>query len=254
MPKIASGLALAALGTGANNMRYYEIVEMAPSPEVRAMPLYHGTKTEEAAKSILANGIQPGAVDRGKGHLAPVAGKVYLTPSIEYATIYALGGVWMTHKMRPEYLKGSQYGYVFVIDGNALTHIQPDEDSVGEFIYKHSERKRNPITGRYIGWEFRPDGVDEQEKRRVYYNVKNLMTPRQYVGSCDGYIAAHAAGGKRALKKLSDQDKACLVKWGSHIAHDGAITPVACWKIDKMRSVEIAKDGSNFFDIAERIL
>jgi hypothetical protein len=235
-------------------VRYHEIIEMAPSPEVKAMPLYHGTKTEEAARNILANGIQPGALTQGRGHLAPVAGKVYLTPSIEYATIYALGGVWMTHAMRPELLKGSQFGYVFVVDGNALTDIQPDEDSVGEFIGKHSERKRNPITGRYIGWDFRSDGVDDQAKRMVYHNIKHSMTPRQYEASCEGFIAAQAAGGKRALKRLSNEDKANLVKWGAHIAHDGAIHPVACWKIDKMRSAEIAKDASNFFDIAERVL
>lgn len=234
-------------------MRYREIIEMAPSPEVKAMVLYHGTKWETAAQSIFANGIQPGSIQQGKGHLAPVAGKVYLTPSIEYATIYALGGVWMAHKMRPEYTTESQYGYVFVVDGNSLTHIQPDEDSVGEFIGKHSQRKKNPINGRYVGWDFRSDGVDDYQKEMVYHNIKSLMTPRQYLGSCEGFTAAQAAGGKRALKKLSDSDKANLVKWGAHIAHDGAVEPVACWRIDKMRSEEIAKDCSNFFQIAERI-
>ena len=63
----------------------------APANDLRNITFYHGTKLTVAANSILKNGLQPGAMKQERGHLAPVAGKVYLTPTLSYAIIYALG-------------------------------------------------------------------------------------------------------------------------------------------------------------------
>jgi hypothetical protein len=232
--------------------------EVEASADLRASRLYHGTKTQTAAEVILRDGIRPGVTTPGKRGLAvPVVGKVYLTTSIEYACIYAIGGVFMGHDFfsaRPEKLeRDGRYGFVFVVNGEDLADVQPDEDSVGEFVMKHTDRS---FDSSYVGWRyaFRPDGIEDQRKRMVWHNIRHGMTSLQFKKAVDGEVAYQAAGGKRALRSLPDQDKMDLIRWGAHIAHEGIIRSVEAWRIDKMRTREIARDASNFFEIAERVL
>src|SRR5574343_66692 len=80
------------------------IDEVAPYDEMRGTKYYHGTPTTAAAKSIIASGqINPGHEKQGRGLLAPVAGRAYLTSDLEYAAIYALGGVFMGHNYPEKY-------------------------------------------------------------------------------------------------------------------------------------------------------
>lgn len=236
-------------------MRYHEIInEMPmPTPEMRSQRYYHGTKTTAAAEGILANGLK-GVEIQGRGKLDPVAGRVYMTPSIEYATIYALGGVMMGHEYFGRDLAAEPYGYVFVISGDVLGDVQPDEDSIGEFVSSHTEWKLDERRIRR-GFDFKHDRNDPEnaQKAAVWYAIKAAMTPKQFDDAAEGYVAQQASGGKRALKKLTDAQKMLLLKWGAHLAADGVVKPSECWRIEKKRCIELKKDASNFFEIAERV-
>lgn len=238
-------------------MRWTEIVgEAAPTDDMRGRRYYHGTARSDAAESIMRTGIQPGAIQQGRGRLDPVAGKVYVTPSIEYACIYALGGVGMGVKMSDGWInKNGPYGYVFVIDGNDLGDVQPDEDSIGDWLMKNTVDGWDNSTKpwRRLPRVFKPSGEEDDRKREVWHNIRYSFTDKQFADAVEGLIAAQAAGGKRALKRLSDRDKLDLIRWGAHIAHHGPIKPIECWRIDKRRSQEIARDASNFFEIAEKV-
>lgn len=230
-----------------------QLVEMpTPTPEMKATRYFHGTKTTAAAESIMAHGLKGVEVQK-RGQLSPVAGRVYMTPSIQYATIYALGGVLMGSTYFEQRPPEDRYGYVFVISG-IDADVQPDEDSIGEFAANHSVAVENERRIR-TGWRFdsNPSDPDNEEKRRVWTIIFNAMTPTQRVKAFDGYYAYQAAGGKRALKILSDHDKMLLLKWGAHLAVAGVVSPSECWRIDKLRAKELAEDSSNFFEIAERI-
>ena len=54
---------------------------------------FHGCSVEESARKIMTEGLVPGTIvgSKDRGFLTPMGGKVYLTPSIGYACIYALG-------------------------------------------------------------------------------------------------------------------------------------------------------------------
>ena len=68
-----------------------------------------------------------------------------------------------------------------------------------------------------------------------------------------GEYDAWAAGGKVLLDEMSDDQKLYLLDFDAHVAHTGNLIPKETWRIDRGKTPELAKDGSNFFDVAERI-
>ena len=109
-----------------------------PSSTMRTQTFYHGTANSSSGLQILEQGlvIPPEEKTMQKNFMKPVVGKVYLTPSIQYAIIYALGGDMAGHDLPPNWLvKEGRYGYLFQINGIDLEDVQPDEDSVGEILY-----------------------------------------------------------------------------------------------------------------------
>jgi len=204
----------------------------APSSAQQTQTFYHGTPDEQAGQQILQQGlvIPPEEKAMQNGFMRPVAGKVYLTPSIQYALIYALGGDMAGHQLRPEWITKSRYGYVFQINGADLQDVQPDEDSVGELLYHKNA----------------PYWLQNMAERRVAPNrLKKLL---------DGEYAYFASVGKQLLRVMSPAQKAELMTLGGHVAHTGPTKPSAAWRVDRSRSQEFARDGSNFFQIAEKVL
>lgn len=229
-------------------VRYYEFAnlkEMAkPTQELTSKTYYHGTSTENAAKSIIRNGIEPGQITISRAKLAPVAGKVYVTPKLNYAIIYAIGGDLAGSDISNwDQVKKEPYGYVFETSGSELNDIEPDEDSIGGWLHDNTKNGA-----------FHPTNVEDIDlKKMVYHNIKHAMTPKQYNDSIDGLYTAWASGGKRALTKLSDHDKLLLIKWGAHVAHHGNIKPNKVYKFEKIKAKLLNRDGSNFFELAEEI-
>ena len=206
---------------------------------------YHGTPKEANAKSIMANGIKVPDLSTRSGNLKPVEGKVYITPKISYASIYAIGGSIAGSKASEWMLKDyGQYGYLFVIDGQQLKDIQPDEDSIGEMIFN--------------GVETQEDWLDDLARDELQYedyddDDQDLGYNSLYDAVMGGEYDAWAAAGKIVLGSMTDEEKLELIDLGAHIAHTGNLMPKETWRFDRNLTVELAKDGSNFFDLAERI-
>lgn len=208
------------------------ILEMAaPREEDRAKTYFHGTPDEHAAQEILRSGhIMPGNPNgTRKGLLAPVKGKTYITPHLHYGQIYAIGGDMAGHKWDKQ-----GHGYLFTVKGEHLQHIQPDEDSVGEMAAKHARGEAHQDLP-FLGTMMRSLNPSTQKKMK------------------EGWYAQWASGGKQMLRQMSDAHKHALIDRGAHIAHDGPLPIDQAWKIDKSKTHLLKKDGSNFFDIAERV-
>jgi len=232
-------------------MRYNEIVEASPNDTLISGTFYHGCPVEAKAEQIIQHGIQPQDASlknqRPNGYMTPVKGRVYLTPQLQYAICYALGGDYAGHQPSDSMLKyGGQYGYLFVIPGSELSDIQPDEDSIGDFFYKNTKYTRGSNAITY-------NGVNDNEIKTIWTFIFKNLTEKQRIKICQGEYAFYAQGGKRVVKNMPDWMKLKLIELGSHIANEGGIIPSQVWKIDKRKSYDLKEDGSNFFDIAERI-
>lgn len=215
-----------------------DLLEMAaPTEELRSKKYYHGTSSEKAGLGILRDGIKPGDLVMPERHkpvkgpnLVPVAGKVYLSPTIMYAQMYALGGDIAGQ------VNEKGFGYLFIVDGKQLQDIQPDEDDVGQMA---AEQLKDP----------KPDPT----LKTLAVLAQAYLTKNQLYKLKDGEYSMYAHTGKKIMKYLSDADKIKLISLGANVAHTGAIQPESAWKIDKSRTTELKRDGSNFFDIAEKV-
>lgn len=211
--------------------------EMAPVPDdMKSWTFYHGTH-QQAGEAILASGvIKPGAVKQGRGQLDPVAGRTYMTKDIKYAQIYAIGGDMAgSTNWQPKGRDGTKndYGYVFGVSGHHLGDIQPDEDSVGEMAVS---KETSPI------------------HRRLAYLNDSLNSPERIRKMKWGEYAHWAAGGKKILKHMGPQEKIEAIKAGAHVAAEGEVPITSAWRIHKDKIPMLKRDGSNFFDHAEKIL
>lgn len=201
-----------------------------PRPIDLAKVYYHGTSKEAGVLRIMAEGLLPDMRPDAKGFLKPVTGRVYLTPRLGYALIYALGGDMAGHVLLPSmFERDGLYGYVMVIPGSELRDLQPDEDSVGELLYDKN-----------IPW--------------LVSLARQILTPNQLSKALSGEYSWQANAGKKLLKWMTDEQKLALIDAGAHVAHGGKVQPSQCWRIDKRQSKDYARDGSNLFQLAERIV
>lgn len=219
------------------------LLEMAaPRPiDLRAV-YYHGTPRKANAESIMANGIKAPDLATRDGYLRPVEGKVYITRDLAYAQVYALGGDFAGNVVSPVFKGLGQYGYVFVIDGKELKDIQPDEDSVGEMIYNEEIEWLDELAQDILKYE----EYDDFGQDLGYGNLYDAIMGGEY--------DAWAAGGKVLVAEMSDDQKLYLIDYDAHVAHTGNLIPKETWRIDRSKTPGLKKDGSNFFELAERIL
>ena len=221
-------------------MRLINLFEAEPLQTHLEKTYYHGTPSEESFNEILKHGLKPGDitsvkdVSKSKENLNPVKGHVYITSDIGYAQIYAIGGDYAgSTSIKPE----RKYGYVFVIDGAELKDIQPDEDEVGELIWK----------------------VATKETHDPLINVKYIpllskkLTDRQFKKFMDGEYVMWAHLGKKLLQDMPDSDKIHFINLASNIAHHGNLNFKEAWRIDLEKIPELKRDGSTFFKLAERV-
>lgn len=231
--------------------RLVSLLEMAaPNTAVRAKTYYHGTNKEERGLAIIKDGyLKPGAITQSRSALAPVAGKVYITPHLSYALIYALGGdiagtnswgYWMRTK------HPSQYGYVFEIPAHNLTDVQPDEDSIGEILYDLMHSNELNRLNKYDETTWKQHWLVQLAKR--------FLTQNQLRKIYSGEYATWAQAGKNLLKRMNDAQKLDLINYPQvHVAHSGKVEFKRVWRIDKNKAEEFKRDGSNFFEVAELV-
>lgn len=210
----------------------------APRAADKSKLYFHGTSSEKAGQSILKNGIEPGNIvmperyKKSKGpNLTPVQGKVYITPDLAYAQMYAIGGDIAGHDMGE-----TGIGYLFVINGNDLRNIDPDEDSIGQLASEAANGNKYST-----------------ELRWLANLARQKLTVGQWKKLLDNDYVMYAHAGKKLLPFLSDEQKLQLIDLGAHVAHAGKLIPIKAYKIDLTRTKDLKRDASNFFDVAERV-
>lgn len=216
---------------------------------------YHGTSTQSFGEQIIKEGIiKPGNTNINRGSkLTPMIDMTYATPSIETACTYALGGIMMGVKTYETSLKNGQFGFIFEIDSNSFTDIKPDEDFVGELIY-FLEKNPNYYTDEM--WLNTKKWMNNNPSDVQFFLslAKSNLTDNQY-RKCIRYddYADFAVAGKKLNKILPNDFMKKIIQLGCPIANKGSLKISNAWKIDKNKSIEIKKDASNFFDIAEKV-
>jgi len=243
------------------------LLNETPMPEYihKRRKYYHGTSSEQAALSIMKEGIKVQYYDKGKGvNLIPVSGRNYITADLHYAIIYALGGVCLGTNPPPSVNEENRYGYVFIIKGNQLGDIQPDEDVIGETIMKVFSWGTSYDPGtlkrslKYVASKNRKKFIknvfNDMNLRTMLklYAMKHL-TDKQLSKLKDGEYDMFAHTGKKLVKLLPEKTLLTLITHGAHIANDSVLQPFEAWKIDKFRCKELKENGSNFFQIAEKV-
>lgn len=224
------------------------------APETRAKTYYHGTCCEDKALSILRDGLDPSKTEvkygAKKPFLRPIDGHVYVTPNPGYAMIYALGGdVAGTDFFSSQYGKNfiekdGRYGFLFVIRGEDMTDAVPDEDDVGAIV-------GSLLSGhRYQKFDW---ALIDTVAYRLKSEAEINFSPSTLRRVKDGDMAWCAKVGKKLLKVLPQNVLQVLIKANSSLAHSGHLKVSECWKIDKTRCAELAKDGSNLKSIGERV-
>ena len=222
-----------------------------PRPQDVERTYWHGTDTLAKAAGICKEGIKAREISSRK-HLAPVKGKVYMTPNARTGLIYAMNGIMMGHKPWRKYDGVDRFGVVFEISGSDLGDIQPDEDSVGEILYT--------VVKYFKTGELENSGIDMTEEQVnglgwLHRLAKFHLTPTQFhrLERYDDY--AHLSGaGKKLLNFMNDSMKLNLIDLGAHIANEGKrIVPRYGWLVDKTESEKYSKDAGNFFEVAKRM-
>ena len=182
--------------------------------------------------------------------IRPVAGRVYLAESLEYAMCYAIGGDMAGHDATSLIKSNGQFGYVFVFSGESFGDVQPDEDSIGDFLARWWS------TGDY--WrEHYPDWFRNAERsgymRQLSLLAQQKLTDNMIAKVKDGECAWQAKAGKKLVPFMSDELKLGLIDLGAHIAQEGTIRPVKCFRFDRNDVPKMKRDGSNFFNIATEV-
>jgi hypothetical protein len=216
------------------------------TPTVLSRDYYHSTPDSKAGESIVRDGLiipRPGKA--GKSFLAPRKDFVYMAPTLYSAAIYALGGVLMGHNYPEERWQGrGRYGYIFLVHKGDLIDVEPDEDDVGELATADLHKIGPGWLKQMAEWYAKPSLARDPKwaKREKLRRAK------------DGEYAYQSMIGKQLLKRLSDDQKQFLMEMaGTNIANRGPVGFDAAWRLDKSRAPEIAEDGSNVLEIAERI-
>lgn len=68
-----------------------------------------------------------------------------------------------------------------------------------------------------------------------------------------GSLRWQSKSGKRLLRQLPADLRLKIADFGSSISAQNSVPWSEAWKIDKRKTEELKRDGSNFFQIAERI-
>lgn len=254
-------------------MRYDEVLSESNHGD---WPYYHGTPSAQVARTIMTDGLEPQTVAtaiRRKNYTSQ-AGYVYLSPHVRYALNYAMGFFMEDSdllKMRIP-IEGNEaklawmskehglYGFIFVIYASTIMEdLQPDEDVVGSLY--------NAAVDHEIHWAL--DGIlsedtysraqaDPEALARFVAYVESVVSPAtrmklHNVQDSDSAVGWAKKIGKMAVRKMDTTMKAWLLRIGSHAGSATLLLPDECWRFDRRKIGWVESDGSNFFELAERI-
>ena len=238
---------------------YHFFTEMAqPSEKEKSTRWYHGTSEKAKGESILKDGVikAPDLSLRPNTWTRPVSGRTYVTPSINYVMSYMLGGnlagdkyFEVGHHGEQKYKK-EPFGYLFVINGNELTDVLPDEDAIGEQLFTLWRLKFKPHPNSYA----KPTPLET----RFFNFAERNLSPKILHYVFEGEYIWWAKAGKILLHKMpGDMIRWFLDKKKSEdipgYSNKGNLPFKEAWKFDKILTKKLTHDGSNFFELAERI-
>lgn len=236
---------------------------------------YHGTSSQKAADAILTEGIQPPNPEtKSRAQMAPAHGRIYITPNLGYAAIYALGANMFGHAPWKDFDRNGEYGYIFALWGEDLAgDLVPDEDSIGSMlssIYALDKAKQrlaeaeqgNPRWNEAWQKDFKRTIEHESEKpinqpgaESVRSNLKSIaeqvMTDNQRKKVLNGNISGQAGVGKKVQPRLSALDIQWMLDHGAHAAHLGMAHPVKAWRFKKTDAESTTED--DVLSIAEEV-
>ena len=212
------------------------LYEMAvPTNIIMNKEYYHGVYKPSMAQFILDNGIIPPAKKRS-GYFAPVRGMIYLTPDIKYALYYAKGLDKKQQIIR--------YGFIFVVSGNELKDVYPDEDSIAKLMidYVHLLYKEEDIKASYI------TGVKPQDEHisSICERLFKLLDRAEILHLRFGPTKFYAGIGKKLLKALSSDEIITIIEQGDAIAHKGFVKPNSVYVVDKRKISDNKYTNNNY--------
>ena len=193
--------------------------------------LWHGTRIEKSGMDIASSGeLQPGAQATGRGFTSPVGEKVYITKSLQTAIMHALGADMAGHDLPESFIgKDGRYGYIFEVDNDDRSVMQPDEVAIGELI------------------------CSEKAPLWLLVMLNRFVAPSRIERLKRGERAYFASVGKQLLARMDDFRKAEILKLVPNFALQRPIKVLRGWRIDKKNSISLLRDGSNFFEYAEEV-
>ncbi len=200
-----------------------------PTENILNKTFYHGTKSKKEALFVLNNGIHPSDISfYPDSPYKPITGKIYITEDFSHALKYSIGNKFESLNNFENGL-GDRYKYLFSISGKNLKDIQPDEDFVGESIYKKTYPTLNTLAEQFI---------DKKSLEEVY--KKNY----QYW--------SHV--GKEIMQYIPNDLKIKMIEDGGDIANEGYLPISGAWKFDILNASKLNATFSNFFNLAEKII
>jgi hypothetical protein len=189
-----------------------------PTEDVKAKTYYHGTcATREKINTIIRDGLKPNMISWYRDEQTPIEGMIYITGDLETAIGYS----YKCHK------QNDVFSCVFVIDGNELLDVYPDEDCVG--ILATAERA--------------PKWLVQMAKENNVYDPKNTKYNLQKVG-------------KTLIPLMTSEQHLELIRfYDTNVANKGSVQIKEAWLIYKAKETDdhSALTLTNFFKIAKRI-
>lgn len=171
----------------------------APADSLSQLEFYHGNYNQDAVKPILTSGLE-GREEQGKSMLSPVKKGVYLASDFKYAMVYALGANMIGREFTPFNITEQPYGYIYTVTKENLKDVSPDEDGIGELVWRI-----------YEGVETNLGSGDCFTLKRI---AEDVATPNQLTRLKDGQYSYFAAVGKKIIPLLPDNLKIRMIQTG----------------------------------------
>jgi len=193
--------------------------------DIRRRRFFHGENRQDVAELFIKQGrIEPTRPEQGRYFLAPVANMTYAAQDPAYALMYAVGGDLAGGTVPDDWIEEKgRYGYIFELDTGDFEAIQPDEDAIGQAI-----------------WKGEPQWLDRM--------ARYVLTKNQYQKAKDGEYIWWANAGKKLVPLMSDEQKYDLIRLGVSVASSGEVGFKRVWRVDKTRIGELPRDP-DFEDI-----
>jgi len=175
---------------------------------------YHGGYYEDSViQDIFTNGLK-GRDVQGRAMLAPLKNFVYMTKDFNYALIYAVGGSILGSGSPMSDSKDKPWGLVFEIPGSSLSNIQPDEDAIGELIWRaYSENNAS------LEW--------------LKYYAETYLTSNQLKKIKEGEYMYYAQGGKRLTRYLPHSVLERLLQVSFAFSNEGRVAVSGAYVVDR---------------------